>query len=122
MTRIENETQYKWALEKVEKLLPLVDENTPVEHPDSIELELISNLVADYSDIHFSIGTPTLVDVIKLRMYEMGLNQKSLANLLGIKPESVKGIISGQKQPTYNIARNLSKKLDIEASVVLGIS
>ena len=122
MTRIENETQYNWAVAKVETLLPLVDDNTPVDHPDSIELELLSNLVADYSEIHFAIGTPSLVEAIKLRMYEMGLTQKALANILGIKQTRISEIITGQKEPTYRIARNISKKLDIDASIVLGVS
>ena len=121
MTRIENETQYKWAVAKVEELLPLVDEQTPLNDPKSIELELLSNLVADYSDVHFAIGAPSLVDAIKLRMYEMGLTQKALANLLGIKQDRISEIISGKKEPTYNIARNISKKLDIEASIALGV-
>ena len=46
---IENEAQYKWAIEKVEELLPLVDDQTPLDDPNSIELQLLSNLVADYS-------------------------------------------------------------------------
>ena len=121
MTRIENETQYKWAVAKVEELLPLVDEQTPLNDPKNIELELLSNLVADYSEVHFAIGAPSLVDAIKLRMYEMGLTQKALANLLGIKQDRISEIISGKKEPTYNIARNISKKLDIEASIVLGV-
>ena len=121
MTRIENEIQYKWAVAKVETLLPLVDDNTPADDPVSIELELLSNLVADYSDVHFAIGAPSLVEAIKLRMYEMGLTQKALANLLGINPTRIEEIITGKKEPTYNIARNISKKLDIDASVVLGV-
>lgn len=76
MTKIENKVQYEWAIKRVEELLPLVDDNTPLDDPNSIELELLSNLVADYSDEHFAIGEPTLVDVLKLRMYEMGLTQK----------------------------------------------
>ena len=121
MTRIENETQYNWAIAKVETLLPLVDDNTPVDHPNSIELELLSNLVADYSEVHFAIGTPTLVEAIKLRMYEMGLTQKALANILGINQTRTNEIITGQKEPTYSIARNISKRLDIDASIVLGV-
>ena len=49
MTKIENIEQYEWALSRVEQLLPLVDDNTPRTNPNSIELELLSNLVADYS-------------------------------------------------------------------------
>ena len=77
MTKIENESQYEWAVARVEQLLPLVNDETPETDPNYIELVLLSNLVADYSEAHYAVGDPTLVDVIKLRMYEMGLNQAS---------------------------------------------
>ena len=51
MTKIENQAQYEWAVKRVEELLPLVKDDTPLNDPNSIELELLSNLVADYSDI-----------------------------------------------------------------------
>lgn len=63
MTRLENEIQYEWAVARVEKLLPLVSEDTPRNDPHFIELELLSNLVADYSDEHFSIGKPSVVSI-----------------------------------------------------------
>ncbi len=59
MAKIENEIQYNWAVNRVEELLLLVDDNTPLDNPAIIELELLSNMVADYSDVHFSLGTPT---------------------------------------------------------------
>lgn len=52
--KIENEIQYEWAIKKVEELLPFVDDNTPLDNPHSIELELLSNMVADYSDEHYA--------------------------------------------------------------------
>jgi HTH-type transcriptional regulator/antitoxin HigA len=52
----ENETQYNRALSKVEELLRSTDEKTPAEDPTMIELKLLSDLVADYSDEHYSIG------------------------------------------------------------------
>ena len=57
MIKIENNEQYEWAVARVEQLLPLVDDTTPRTDPNSIELELLSNLVADYSEEHFSIDT-----------------------------------------------------------------
>ena len=121
MKQIENEDQYKWAVSRVEELLPLVDEETPLNDTKSIELVMLSNLVADYSDKHFAIGNPTLAEAIKLRMYEMGLTQKALAQLLGISPARISEIMTGRKEPTYHIARDISKKLDIDASIVLGV-
>ncbi len=68
MTRIENEEQYNWAVARVEQLLPLVTDDTPRNDPNSIELELLSNLVADYSDEHFSIGRPSALSIINEMM------------------------------------------------------
>ena len=64
MARIENEQQYNWAVDRVEQLLPLVTDETPRNDPNSIELELLSNLVADYSDEHYPIGRPSALNVI----------------------------------------------------------
>ena len=121
MTRIENQVQYEWAVARVEELLPLVDEETSPDNSNYIELALLSSLVADYSDEHFAIGTPTLIDTIKLRMYEMKLSQRALAQLLSISPTRVNEIITGKKVPTYHIAQKISKQLDIDAAIVLGV-
>lgn len=121
MTKIETKEQYDWAVKRVEELLPLVTDETPSNDPNSIELELLSNLVADYSEEHFALGEPSLTDVLKLRMYEMGLNQKSLAKLIGISPSRLSDYISGKCEPTLKIARELSKKLNIDANIVLGV-
>ncbi|HAY30862.1 helix-turn-helix domain-containing protein [Alistipes sp.] len=121
MTKIENEAQYKWAVARVEELLPLVDDDTPRDDRNLIELELLSNLVADYSEEHFAIGSPSLADVIKLRMYEMHLTQKNLAAILDVSPSRVSAIISGRSEPTYKMAREISQKLNIDASIVLGV-
>ncbi|MBD9167001.1 MAG: helix-turn-helix domain-containing protein [Parabacteroides johnsonii] len=121
MTKIENKVQYEWAIKRVEELLPLVDDNTPLDDPNSIELELLSNLVADYSDEHFAIGEPTLVDVLKLRMYEMGLTQKALSALIGVSPSRLSDYVSGKCEPTLRVAREMSRKLNIDANIVLGV-
>ena len=54
--KIENEEQYNQMAARVELLLPLVDDDTPEDDPNRIELEMLSNLVADYSDDHFNIN------------------------------------------------------------------
>lgn len=121
MTKIENQAQYEWAVKRVEELLPLVDDNTPLNDPSSIELELLSNLVADYSEEHYALGEPTLVDVLKLRMYEMGLNQKSLSKLIGVSPSRLSDYISGKCEPTLKVAREINRKLNIDANIILGV-
>ena len=68
MTKIENELQYKAFMERIEELLPLVTDNTPLTDKNLVELELLSNLVADYDEAHYAIKTPSLPDVLKLTM------------------------------------------------------
>ena len=121
ITKIETMAQYDWAVKRVEELLPLVTDETPLDDSNSIELELLSNLVADYSEEHFALGEPTLVDVLKLRMYEMGLNQKSLAKLIGVSPSRLSDYISGKCEPTLKVAREISRKLNIDANIVVGV-
>lgn len=49
---------------RVEQLLPLVLEDASADDPNLVELELLSNNVADYSAVHYALGNPTLMDVV----------------------------------------------------------
>lgn len=121
MTKIETEAQYEWAVARVEELLPFVDDNTPTTDPNYIELVLLSNLVADYSDEHYAIGEPSFIDMLKLRMYEMGLTQAGLSKLLGINPSRISEYLSGKKEPTLAQARIIVERLNIDPATVLGV-
>ncbi len=121
MVRIENESQYQAAMARIEELLPLVTEETPSTDKNSVELVLLSNLVADYDDEHYPVKSPSLSEVLKLRMYEMNLTQKSLASIVGVSPARMNEIISGKREPTLKVARDISIKLSIDANIVLGI-
>ena len=121
MVKLENIDQYNWAVARVETLLPLVDEDMPADSPERMELELLSGLVADYSEEHFSLGDPSLSDVLKLKMYELGLTQKGLEEIIGVSPSSLCDYLSGKCEPTLRVAREICRKLDIDASIVLGV-
>lgn len=121
MVKIQNETAYKAAMERIEELLPLVDDDTPVTDKNLIELDLLSGLVEEYEDEHYPIKSPSLVDVIKLRMYEMGINQVKLSELLGVSPSRISDYLTGRCEPTLKVAREISQKLNIDANIVLGV-
>ncbi len=61
--KIENETQYDAALARIDELLPLVSDDTPIDDPACVELVKISNLVADYEDVHYPIGNEEMSQV-----------------------------------------------------------
>ena len=121
MTQIENETQYNWAMNRIEELLPFVNDETPTDDPKYIELVLISNLVGDYEDVHYPIGKPSLVSVLKLRMYEMGLSQAALAKKIGVSPSRICDFLSGKAEPTIKVGRRMVKELNILPEIVLGV-
>lgn len=121
MTRIENERQYNWAVKRVEQLLPLVDDSTPETDNNFIELKLLSNLVADYSEENFAIGNPKLSDILQLRMYELGLNQKRLAEILQVSQSRISEYLTGKSEPTLKVARTISQRLNISSDIILGV-
>ena len=53
--QIANEKQYDAVMARIDELLKVVDDNTPADDRNSIELLLLSDLVAVYEDVHFPV-------------------------------------------------------------------
>jgi HTH-type transcriptional regulator / antitoxin HigA len=111
--------QYEDAEAKIEKLLPLVNEDTPVNDSNYIELKRVSDIVEAYETEHFPMGSPTLREVIELRMFEMKLKQKDLAEILGTSTSRISEYLNGKRDITIEIARLLHKKLNIDSDIIL---
>ncbi len=118
---IQTEKEYTAIVERVEELLQNPDNIENNDTKGYIELNLLSDIIADYEVRTFPIKKPSLIDVIKLRMAEMGLNQKLLSELLGVSTSRVSEYLNGKSEPPLNVARNISVKLNIDASIVLGV-
>ena len=121
MGAIKNEIQYNATCKRIEELLQVVGNDTPVTDPSFIELNLLSDLVADYEEEHFPVEPPKLADVIKLRMAEMNLTQVKLSKILNVSPSRVSEYLNGKSEPTLKIARLISQKLNIDANLILGV-
>lgn len=121
MAQLKTEQAYNAAMQRIEELLKVVTDETPTTDPNYQELDILSDMVAEYEDIHFSFSKPTLPDVIRLRMYERRLTQASVAKLLGISASRMSELMHGKMEPSYQLSRNLCLKLDIEPAIVLGV-
>ena len=121
MTQIKNETQYKAAQERIEELLKVVTNETPATDKNFIELELISNLAVDYEGTHYPIKPLSLVETMEQRMFEMGLTRQNLSDMLNLSKSSIRDLLSGKREPTLKTARDIARKLNIDASIVLGL-
>ena len=113
--------QYEYALQRVEELLPLVGEDTPVNDPAALELAIMSECVIAYEKEHFPIGKPTVSQLIQLSLEEQGLTQKQLAKKIGVSPTRINDYVSGKAEPTLKVARLLCAALGIAPDLMLGM-
>jgi len=119
MKDIPTTAQYQEALVKVEELLSKTEGIDNMEHPDMILLDHYSNIVADYEEANFPINKPSLLEVIKLRMFEMVLKQADLAVMLEIPASRMSEYMRGKRDITLEVARKLHKKLNIDGDIIL---
>lgn len=120
MSKIRTKQEYLAICERIEELLRIVGNETPTHDKNFIELDLLSDWVADYEESHEPVEMPNLSEIIKLKMHEQGLNQKGLSELLGISTSRVSEYLTGKSEPTLKVAKIISKKLNIEPSIILG--
>lgn len=52
--------QYEFSLARIEELLPLVDDNTPVNDKNAVELTVVSDIVIAYEKDHYPIEKLTV--------------------------------------------------------------
>ena len=120
MKLIASKAEYEAIMARVDELVESVDDNTPPTDKNYIELDFLTDLVVAYEKEHYPIGKPVLTDVLKSRMYEMNLTQKTLAEMLGISAPRVSEFLTGKSEPTLQVARKMHKNLNIDANVILG--
>jgi HTH-type transcriptional regulator / antitoxin HigA len=118
---IKTERDYNAIVERVEELLQNPDNIENKDAKGYVELNVLSDLVAEYEERNYAVKKNSLVEVLKLRMAEMELNQKRLSELLGVSTSRVSEYLNGKSEPTLKVAREISLKLGIDASIVLGI-
>ena len=121
MAQIKNEQQYKATMARIDELFFSTDENTPADDPRLLELDLLSTLVEEYEKEHFPIELPTLSSTMNARMAENNWSQKQLASILGITAPRLSAILNGKVNPTFEQARVISSRLDIDPAIVLGL-
>lgn len=74
MAKINTEIQYGKALERIDELLLVVDNQTFSKDSYYVKLSLLSDLVAEYEEIYFPVEKPSLPGIIRLRMAELKID------------------------------------------------
>ncbi|MEZ4827588.1 MAG: helix-turn-helix domain-containing protein [Bacteroidia bacterium] len=119
MERIMNQNEYQDSLVRMESLLKIVGNDTDSSSKEFIELNELSQIIAEYEERHYSFEPKNLREMIELRMYQRKLKQKDIAELLGTTPSRVSEIINGKRKLTFELAKALYSKLNIDPEIIL---
>ena len=119
MAQIKDEKQYKAMMARIDELFFDTDENTLQDDPRLLELDVLSALVEEYEQEHYPIEVPSLSDTMNARLDENHWTQKEMAALLGMTAARLNAILSGRANPTFEQARVISARLNIDPAIVL---
>lgn len=110
------EEELKW-MEHTASLVALYEERNGM-HP--IDVTSVHEYENDIQKIAKALGyEPHLTDLIRFKMLQKKLNQKSLAILLNMGEAKVSQILSGKREPDVEFLRGIHAKLGIDGNVLL---
>ncbi len=110
---IKNETDYRDALDRLEVIF-----DAPIDTKEGDEAEILSLMIENYENEHYTIEAPDPIEAIKIRMEELNLRQKDLVGVIGGKSR-VSEILNRKKKLTVEMIRDLERILQISASVLV---
>lgn len=110
---IKTEADYEAALERIDEIF---DARSGT--PEGDELELLATLVEDYEEQEFPVSLPDPLTAIRFRMDQQDLKPKDLVPFIG-SPSKVSEVLSGQRNLSLTMIRNLVDGLDIPADVLV---
>lgn len=111
---IKNEQDYESTLQRVDVLMDAVPNSEEFD-----ELEVLTTLIEAYEAKHYKIDAPDPISAIKFRMEQENLKQKDLAAALGDETR-VSKILSGQRELTVTMIRNLHEQFNIPFESLFG--
>ena len=110
---IKSEIDYRNALGRLEIIF-----DAPIDTKEGDEAEILSLLIENYENIHYPIEAPDPIEAIKIRMEELNMRQKDLIGIIGGKSR-VSEVLNRKKRLTVEMIRDLERKLQISASVLI---
>jgi HTH-type transcriptional regulator/antitoxin HigA len=111
--------EYNEKNSQMEVLLKKLTQTGELSEKDEMELDKISDEIASFEEANFPFEPESLKEMIELRMYQRKLKQKDLAAILGTTPSRISEILNGKRALTIDLAKNLHKKLNIDAELIL---
>ena len=118
MEKINNETDYKNLMLRIDTLMAKGSNN--VSKSELEEIRRMALAAQEYERKKYVIEAPTtLTGMIEMKMFEMGLKQKDLAEKLSISEAKLSLIINGKQKPDIDFLKAVHSELHIDADFIL---
>lgn len=112
---IKSKKQYKEYLDWVDGQF---DKKVKPGSPDGEKVQVALLLIKQYEDVHYPVPVPDPIEVIKLKMQDLGLKNKDLVGKVGSKGY-VSALLNKRKPLTLELARLFHREFSIPAEVLL---
>ena len=113
MNPIRNEEDYDQALDRLNNLFD-ARPNTP----ESDEADVLALLINEYESKNHPIEAPDPIEAIKIRMEELQLKQKDLAEAMGGK-NRVSEVLNRKRKLNLEMVRSLHIRLNLSAELLI---
>jgi HTH-type transcriptional regulator/antitoxin HigA len=110
---IKTEGDHAVALHRIEQLW-----GSPQGTATGDELDVLVTLVEAYEREHYPVDLPDPIEAIKFRLEQEGRDYKALIGVIGQRTR-VYEVMRGARPLSLNMIRNLHRKLEIPADVLI---
>ncbi|MBK0378526.1 helix-turn-helix domain-containing protein [Mucilaginibacter segetis] len=118
MKAIKNEADYKDVMAKIDSLMAKGSGN--VSQEELSEIRTLAQSAQGYEQSKYVIEAPTtLVGMIEMRMFEMKLKQRELAQKLKVSDAKLSLIMNGKQKPGIDFLKAVHSELQIDAKFIL---
>lgn len=110
---IRNDADYDVALHRIEELW-----GAPPESSEGDELDVLATLTDAYERERYPIAQPDPIEAIKFRLEQTGKDFRALVGVIGQRTR-VYEVMRGARPLSLNMIRNLHRKLEIPADILI---
>lgn len=116
--KIKSKEVYDLTMAEIDLLMKKGEENLTVKEMD--RLRNLSEAAENYEDANDPLPLPNnLPEMIRMRMFQLHLNQSYIAKLLGVSDAKFSMIMSGKQKPDIYFIKAIHNKLKVDANLIL---
>lgn len=110
---IRNDADYELAMRRIEELW-----GAPPETAEGDELDVLATLAEAYERERYPVDQPDPIEAIKFRLEQTGKDFRALVGVIGQRTR-VYEVMRGARPLSLNMIRNLHRKLEIPADILI---